>query len=220
MGDYLGWWLDEVVYFKHRLVATAPPGEEDMPVGAIALWSLKNGPIPTGWVECDGVQNAPGPDLRDKFVVGRSPSRTVDSTGGSSTHGHTDNLTHTGTAVADHAALPHSGTAVADHPALSHSGTAVADHTNVSVPATATAAVKIGTSSASAAAQTHTHTIASITHSVTQPNDHPAQSHSVTQPSNHPAQSHSVTQPSDHAAHAPVNHEPPYYVLIYIQRMT
>ena len=176
MGDYLGWWLDEVLYFKYRHAAVAPPGEEDLPVGAIALWSLKNGPIPTGWVECDGVQNAPGPDLRDKFVVGRSPSRTVDTTGGSSTHSH----------------------AVADHPALSHSGTAVADHTDVSVPATATAAVKIGTSAASAAAQTHTHTIASITHSVTQPSDHAAQSHSV---------------PS-------ANHEPPYYVLIYIQRMT
>jgi len=80
--------------------------------------------------------------------------------------------------------------------------------------------VKVGTSSASAAAQTHTHTIASITHSVTQPDSHPVLAHSVTQPDSHPVLVHSVTQPNDHASHSPVNHEPPYYVLIYIQRMS
>jgi hypothetical protein len=55
---------------------------------------------------------------------------------------------------------------------LTHAGAAVGDHTNVSVPQTATSAVKVGTSSSNAAAQAHTHTISSITHNVTQPNDH------------------------------------------------
>ena len=55
---------------------------------------------------------------------------------------------------------------------LTHAGSAVGDHTNVAVPGTVTGAVKIGTSASNAAAQTHTHTIASITHSVTQPNNH------------------------------------------------
>ena len=55
---------------------------------------------------------------------------------------------------------------------LTHAGAAVGDHSNVAVPATATTAVKIGTAGATGAAQTHTHTITTITHSVTQPNDH------------------------------------------------
>ena len=59
--------------------------EEDLPIGSIALWSLLNGAIPDGWAECDGVQNAPGPDLRDRFVVARGSGHTIDTTGGSAT---------------------------------------------------------------------------------------------------------------------------------------
>ena len=55
---------------------------------------------------------------------------------------------------------------------LTHAGSAVGDHTNVVVPATTASANKIGTSAASGAPLTHTHIIATITHSVTQSNDH------------------------------------------------
>ena len=61
---------------------------------------------------------------------------------------------------------------------------------------------------------------ATLSHSVTQPNDHTISAHSVTQPNDHPALSHSVTQPSSHAAqsHDTVNHEPPYYTLVFIMK--
>lgn len=142
-----------------------------MPVGAIALWSMLNGAIPAGWAECDGIQNAPGPDLRSRFVIGRSATHPVDATGGADTHTHP----------------------IGDHPALSHSGTAVADH-----------ASQVHTSS-----ETPAHFETPTTKA-----GYPA----------HPALVHAVTQPSDHAAQVHLvslaNHEPPYYVLIYIQRMS
>lgn len=181
---------------KTWILADAPGGS-GVPTGTIVMWSGLNGAIPSGWQECDGSNGTP--DLREKFIYGRSAGKVVDTTGGSATHGHSDNLTHSGTAVDGHAAQSHTA----------HSGTAVSNHTNVAVPATATAAVKIGTSTASAGAQTHTHTIATITHSVTQPSAH----------SDHAALPHTVTQATAHGAHAAVNSEPPYYVLIFIQKM-
>jgi len=106
----LGSWLDYVVFHKRRFTPEgAPPGgEEDLPIGSIALWSMKNGSIPAGWKECDGTQNAPGPDLRSRFIVGRSASRTVDTSGGSSLHAHS---THSATFTHDpHAGLVKHGT--------------------------------------------------------------------------------------------------------------
>lgn len=172
MGGYLGEWLDKVVFFKHRHGAPGPPpGAEDLPVGSIALWSMKNGPIPAGWVECDGTQNAPGPDLRSRFIVGRSASRTVDTSGGSSTHGHSDQLAHSGMAVYNHALnLAHDA----------HGGL-----------------VKGGTSGTAQC--------------FTTPTTHAAHTDSLV---------HQVQPPYDHGPHGSVSHEPPFYVLVYIQRMS
>lgn len=147
-----------------------PPTEEvleDMTVGTIAMWSLLNGPIPTGWAECNGTANAPGPDLRDRFVVGRSPTRTADTTGGSSTHTHTSHpwMAHLGVTVVDHAAQPH----VVDAGILDFE------------------------------APTYNRGYA----------PHPQLVHEVTQPIIHADQPHNSP-----------NHEPPFYVLIYIQRMS
>jgi len=49
------------------------------------MWSSLNGSIPTDWAECNGTANSPGPDLRDRFVVGRG-AKTVDTTGGAAAH--------------------------------------------------------------------------------------------------------------------------------------
>lgn len=41
-----------------------------LPSGSIILWSGSVGTIPTGFALCDGVVNAPGPNLQGLFVVG------------------------------------------------------------------------------------------------------------------------------------------------------
>ena len=43
----------------------------NIPIGGIIMWSgnIASIPRPT-WALCDGVENAPGPDLRNSFVVG------------------------------------------------------------------------------------------------------------------------------------------------------
>ena len=90
-----------------RLYTCATPGQWDAgggavgggaPIGSILMWSALNGAIPAGWAECDGTANTPGPDLRDRFIVGRSGSKAVDTTGGTATHTprlHPSRYTHT-----------------------------------------------------------------------------------------------------------------------------
>ena len=102
-----------------------------VPVGAILMWSGAIADIPGGWAFCDGTANAPGPDLRDKFVVGAKQDDSgvaksniegsLKITGGATGHSHSAhaNLTHAGGAVADHTGLTH-GLTIADHPDLTH----------------------------------------------------------------------------------------------------
>src|SRR3990167_6508912 len=112
-----------------------PPGGEDLPIGSITYWSDLNGATPSGWALCDGTANAPGPDLRNSFIVGWG-TRTVDTTGGGATHTHTDNLTHAGGTHAD-PSLTHSVTQPAAHVFTqpgghsNHAVTQPADHTDV-----------------------------------------------------------------------------------------
>ena len=91
----------------------------EVPVGAIVMWSGSIATIPTPeWVLCDGTQNAPGPDLRDKFVVGA----TQDQGGLAKTNIEGSlkvSATQTGASVADHTNLTHDGS-VASHPDLTH----------------------------------------------------------------------------------------------------
>jgi hypothetical protein len=49
-----------------------------LPRGVILMWSGAN--IPAGWVLCDGTNGTP--DLRNRFIVGASPSYPLGSTGG------------------------------------------------------------------------------------------------------------------------------------------
>src|ERR1051325_5037008 len=105
-----------------------PPGTDaSIPTGIICMWSGLIANIPTGWLLCDG--NNGTPNLSGKFIKGGVPG----STGGSTTHSHSNHaqLTHSGTAVADHAAHTHSVTsnvAIADH----------ASHTHTTASSTAT----------------------------------------------------------------------------------
>lgn len=102
-----------------------------VPVGAIVMWSGAIADIPDPWALCDGVANAPGPDLRDKFVVGAKQDEggvaktniegSLKVTGGVTGHSHSAhaNLSHAGGAVGDHTGLTH-GLTIGDHPALTH----------------------------------------------------------------------------------------------------
>jgi hypothetical protein len=104
----------------------------NIPIGGIIMWSgnIASIPRPT-WALCDGVENAPGPDLRNSFVVGAAVDDggvaktdiegTLKVTGGVTGHSHSSHapLTHSGMSIGDHTGLTHS-LAIADHPDLTH----------------------------------------------------------------------------------------------------
>ncbi len=92
-----------------------------VPIGVILMWSGSS--IPTGWALCDG--NNGTPDLRDRFVVGKSDSKPVHTKGGTATvtltvanlpsHTHSVTLQNSGEHfhkfTAYHADLKHAGDA-------------------------------------------------------------------------------------------------------------
>jgi hypothetical protein len=124
-----------------------------VPVGGIIMWSGTIATIPATWALCDGTSNIPGPDLRDKFVVGAKQDDAgiaksnilgaLSQSGGATGHSHSGhgNLTHTGVSVADHTGFTHA-VAVANHPDLTHVALAShpvltiegQTHANVSLP--------------------------------------------------------------------------------------
>lgn len=71
----------------HAADLTAAGG---IPAGVIVMWSGAVAAIPSGWLLCDGTNSTP--DLRDRFIVGASPSYTPGSTGGTATHSHSGAL--------------------------------------------------------------------------------------------------------------------------------
>lgn len=94
---------------SHQMLSTGA-----VPTGAIMQWS-GGGSAPTGWAFCDGgtyprndgAGNILTPDLRDRFIIGASPSRAVNTTGGTaagSTYasGAGGSHTHTTTTGGDH----------------------------------------------------------------------------------------------------------------------
>jgi len=52
----------------------------DVPRGTIVAWYSTSGPVPAGWVLCDGNNGAP--DLRDRFLMGVGQFAAVGSPGG------------------------------------------------------------------------------------------------------------------------------------------
>lgn len=115
---------DNFVYVEGALV----------PVRGIIMWdgtiaeALDLEPF---WAICDGVRNAPGPNLADKFIVGASADQggvaktnvegSLKKTGGVTAVQHSahGNLVHAGGGVADHVDLTH-GLSIANHPDLTH----------------------------------------------------------------------------------------------------
>ena len=121
-------------------------GGASIPAGIICMWSGTLAAVPSGWALCDGTAGTP--DLRDRFIKGWAAGVDPGATGGANSASYTpagtvaapvftgtpDSLTHSGTAVADHAAHTHSVTSnvtAADHAAHTHSVTSnvtAADH--------------------------------------------------------------------------------------------
>jgi hypothetical protein len=133
-----------------------PAGEGAVPVGGIIMWSGTIATIPVpDWQLCDGTLNAPGPDLRDKFVVAAS----VDDAGSAKTNIEGSlkiSATQTGATLADHAGLSHANAGVSDHTGLSHDG-AVASHADLTHVALSHPAITVVHADHSLASQSHTH---------------------------------------------------------------
>ena len=114
-----------------------------VPIGGIIMWSGTIATIPATWALCDGTANAPGPDLRDKFVVGASTddagvaktniAGSLSQTGGATGHSHSGHaaLSHSGFSITDHTGLTH-GLSIANHPDLTHA--AIASHPALTLP--------------------------------------------------------------------------------------
>lgn len=104
-----------------------------IPIGGIIMWSGLIADVPSGWAFCNGTDNSPGPDLRDKFIVGATQDSagvaktniegSLKVTGGVTGHSHSAhaNLSHTGLSISDHTGLSHS-LAIENHPDLTHPG--------------------------------------------------------------------------------------------------
>lgn len=117
--------------------ASGAPPSGVVPVGGIIMWSGTIASIPATWALCDGTSNTPGPDLRDKFIVGAKQDDagvaktniegSLAQSGGVTGHSHSGhaNLTHSGGAVGDHTGLTH-GLTISNHPDLTH--VAIGDH--------------------------------------------------------------------------------------------
>lgn len=112
-----------------------------VPVGAIVMWSgsiAAAAALAPAWAVCDGTANTPGPDLRDKFIVGASADDAgVAKTNVEGSLKKTGGVT--GVKPSAHAALSHAGGAVADHTGLTH-GLTIADHPDLTHPAVTFAA--------------------------------------------------------------------------------
>lgn len=99
-GDFSSWW---------------ETGEEEVevPIGAIVWWPSSAGAVPAGWALCDGIANAPGPDLRGRFLVGADGGHPDGGTGGGLTHthaGHAAHGDHVGILAHDHDQRRHATT--------------------------------------------------------------------------------------------------------------
>jgi hypothetical protein len=127
-----------------------------VPVGGIIMWSGTIATIPSPeWELCDGTANAPGPDLRDKFVVGA----TQDDAGAAKTNiegSLKQSATQTGASIANHAALSHANGAVGNHTGLTHGGS-IGDHADLTHAALSHPAITITHADHSVASASHTH---------------------------------------------------------------
>jgi hypothetical protein len=119
---------------RETTTSSSSSSSGEVPVGGVVMWSgtiaAAAALLPT-WALCDGTANAPGPDLRDKFIVGATSDDagvaktnirgSLEQSGTATGHSHSAhaNLTHSGLTIADHTGLTH-GVTIANHPDLTH----------------------------------------------------------------------------------------------------
>jgi len=196
-------WSDTLALLHKRCTSVSPitfvstegggGGAGVVPIGGIIMWSGTIATIPASWALCNGTDNAPGPDLRDKFVVGARQDDggvaktniegALSQSGGATGHSHSGhgNLSHTGVTIGDHTGLTH-GLSIANHPdlthiALSHPATTLThpDHSVPSFTGSHASAANISAPSGSIASHaagsmpslTHTHASGTHTHAST-----------------------------------------------------
>jgi hypothetical protein len=133
-----------------------------VPVGGIIMWSGTIATIPGDWALCNGTSNAPGPDLRDKFIVGATSDDAgvaktniegaLSQSGGATGHSHSG-----------HAALSHSGLSISDHTGLTH-GLSIANHPDLTHAALSHPAQTITHPDHSVPSQSHSHAAVTLTH--------------------------------------------------------
>jgi hypothetical protein len=74
----------ELPYSDGTTTFKASVGQVGVPIGTIVMWNNRGGAsIPTNWALCNGTNGTP--DLRDKFIVGYSATKAINTTGGSDT---------------------------------------------------------------------------------------------------------------------------------------
>lgn len=144
-----------------------------VPIGGIIMWSGTIATIPATWALCDGTANSPGPDLRDKFVVGAKQddagvaktniAGALSQSGGATGHLHSA-----------HADLVHAGITIGDHTGLTHA-LAIANHPDLTHAALSHAAQTFSHADHAVASVTHTHAAVTVT-----PADHSVVSFSGT----------------------------------------
>ena len=133
-----------------------------VPIGGIIMWSGTIATIPATWALCDGTANAPGPDLRDKFVVGAKQddlgvaktniAGALSQSGGATGHLHSA-----------HADLVHAGITIGDHTGLTHA-LAIANHPDLTHAALSHAAQTFSHADHAVASVSHTHAAITLTH--------------------------------------------------------
>ncbi len=191
-----------------------------VPTGVIVMWHGLLSAIPDGWALCDG--NNSTPDLRSKFVKGAAAGQDPGATGGAPTHTHDDHpaLVHAGAAVADHAALQHAGAAVANHASHTHTYSQVPNHTHP-VQVTDPGHIHLTQRYPTATGGSSGFTIDTSMSGTLADNTLPTKTATTGITTSNPAggvATGTTVGPSATLTHDAVNHEPPYFTVLFIMK--
>jgi hypothetical protein len=107
----------------YKVIFIKPTTTANLPTGGIGLWNSAT--VPTGFAECNG--GGTTPDLRNKYLKGADASGDAGGTGGTLTHEHAINHTHTGVT---HTHSGESNYANADYESSSSTASCTHSHTH------------------------------------------------------------------------------------------